>query len=405
MPDTLPRHLPRPGDADLRAIDTPRAILERLVAFPTVSRDGNLALVEWVEAWLAVRGIAAVRVPNAAGTKASLYAHVGPPADGGVLLSGHTDVVPVDGQDWSSDPWTVTERDGRLHGRGTADMKGFDALALWAMGEAARRGVARPLQIALSRDEEIGCVGAPEMLAHMADHGFPKAQAAIIGEPTGMACVTAHKSSLGLHVEVRGHEVHSSMPHRGVSAVMAAAQLIDWANRTNAEQAARPPSQVAALFDPPWSSLHVGLIAGGTAHNIMARSCTFGLGLRTVPDEPLEAWRARIEAAVGEVARGMQAIHPGTGIELTEGFLVPPLAPEPDGAAERLVRALTGDNGIHAASYGTEAGQFQQAGYSAVVCGPGDIAQAHQADEFLALEQLEAGQRMMAALVDRLAAN
>ena len=401
MPDTLPD----PQGEDLSAIDSPRAILERLVAFPTVSRDSNLALVDWVEAWLAARGIAAVRVPNAEGTKASLYAHAGPRAGGGVLLSGHTDVVPVDGQDWSCDPWTVTERDGRLYGRGTADMKGFDALALWAMGEAARRGVARPLQIALSRDEEIGCVGAPEMLAHMAEHGFPRAEAAIIGEPTGMACVTAHKSSLGLHVQVRGHEVHSSMPHRGVSAVMEAARLIDWANRTNAEQAARPPSEVAALFEPPWSSLHVGVIEGGTAHNIMARACRFGLGLRTVPDEPLEAWHARIEAAAAEIARGMQAVHPDTGIELRAGFLVPPLAPEPDGAAERLVRALTGDNGTHAASYGTEAAQFQQAGYSAVVCGPGDIAQAHQADEFLALEQLAAGQRFMEKLLDRLAAN
>ena len=383
--------------------DSPRDLLARLVGFPTVSSETNLPLIDWAEGWLAARGIAATRVPSPCGRKASLYAHVGPEGPGGVLLSGHTDVVPVEGQHWTSDPFTLTERDGRLHGRGTADMKGFVALALWAMGEAARRGVARPLQIALTRDEEVGCIGAPQMLAHMAESGFPRAAAAIIGEPTRMACVTAHKGSAQFPIEVRGHEVHSATPHLGVSAIMEAARVIDWANEVNAERAAAPPSEMAALFDPPHTTLHVGQIAGGTAHNITAGRCSFGLGVRAVPGETAGEWRTRILGKLAEVSAPMRAVHPETGFSIGEVVDVPPLAPQPDNPAEHLVRRLTGDNGTHVVSYGTEAGQFQQAGFAAVVCGPGDIAQAHQADEFIELAQMQEGQRFMERLLDDLA--
>jgi acetylornithine deacetylase len=380
---------------------TPREVLARLVAFPTVSRDSNLPLIDWVEDWLDARGIAAHRVWNEDRTKAGLYAQVGPDVEGGVILSGHTDVVPVDGQDWTSDPWTVTERNGRLYGRGTADMKGFDALALWAMGQAAGRELKRPLQIALSYDEEVGCTGAPPLIAAMRAH-LPRAGAAIIGEPTTMQVVTGHKGGLAWHVHVKGHEVHSSILHTGVSAILEAAKVVDLANRINAENAAQAPGPVAALFDPPWTTAHVGMIAGGTAHNITAGDCRFGFDFRVVPGEDPAHWAARFMAAVAEVEAGMKAVRPEAGITLDPFFELPPLRPETEGAAEALARRLTGYNGTHVVSYGTEASHFQAAGYSAVVCGPGDIAQAHQADEFIELSEMAAGEAFLRRLVDEL---
>lgn len=398
MPDAS--HMPSPEE--FLAVDTPREILERLIAFPTVSRDSNLALIDWVEGWLTARGIPSTRVPNADGTKAQIYAHTGPWEDGGVLLSGHTDVVPVDGQKWSTDPFTLTERDGRLYGRGTTDMKGFVALALWAMGEAARRGIARPLQIALSRDEEIGCVGAPEMLAHMAEAGFQKADAAIIGEPTMLTAVTSHKGGQAWWITAKGHEVHSSIMHTGVSAILESVKVVTLVNELNAENVAKPRTPAALMFDPPWTTVHTGVIQGGTVHNITAGACEFGFDVRLIPGETAAQYRARLFARLGEVEAGMQAVHPDTGFTVEERFGLPPLAPEPDGAAERLVRQITGDNGTHAVSYGTEAGHFQAAGYSAVVCGPGDIAIAHQPDEFITIAQFEGGQAFLKRLLDHL---
>jgi acetylornithine deacetylase len=378
----------------------PKEILARLIAFPTVSRDSNLALVHWVEDYLAGFGIACHRDLDATGAKASLYAHVGPEIPGGVILSGHTDVVPVDGQDWDTDPFDLVERDGRLYGRGTCDMKGFDALAIWAAVEAQRRGVSRPLQLCLSRDEEIGCIGAPPMIARMATH-LPKAALAIIGEPTEWGIVTGHKGGVGFDIQMHGYEVHSSIPHKGVSAIMEAARLIDWANDVNAENRAKVDA--ANPYDPPWTTLHVGVIQGGTAHNITAKDCTFVLSARCIPEEPTEYWAARMQAEIARVEAGMKAVRPEAGITATPLWDVPGLAAETDGAAEALVRRLTGENGSHVVSYGTEAGQFQAAGYSAVVCGPGNIAQAHQPNEFLELAQLEQGQRLMERLLEHLA--
>jgi len=382
---------------------TPREILDRLVAFPTVSRDSNLDLIDWVEEYLAGHGIAATRVPNADGTKAALYAQAGPDMPGGVILSGHTDVVPVDGQDWTSDPFAVAERGGRLYGRGTCDMKGFDALALAALPLALEAGVKRPIQIALSYDEEVGCTGAAPMVAEMAAR-LPRAAAAIIGEPSMMQAVTGHKGGISFSTRIRGYEVHSSLMHTGVSAIMEAARLIEWANARNAEGQAREPTPLAAMFEPPWTTVHVGRIAGGTAHNITAADCAFDMGFRCVAGEDPQDWARAYRAAAAEVEAGMRRIRPEARIEIEQAFAVPALTPEEGGAAETLVRALTGDNGRHVVSYGTEAGHFQAAGYSAVVCGPGDIAQAHQPDEYIEIAQFEAGWRFMQRLVDRLAA-
>ena len=377
---------------------SPRQILDKLVSFPTVSRDTNLPLIDWVEDYLESHGVTAHRVWNEDRTKASLYAHIGPKVAGGVVLSGHTDVVPVDGQVWSSDPWTVTERDGRLYGRGTCDMKGFVALALAAVPLALAADLKRPLQLALSYDEELGCTGAPPMIAEMA-RSLPRAAAVIVGEPSRFSVVTGHKGGTGFKVHVKGYEVHSSLIHTGVSAIMAAAPLIDFANRVNAANAARPPAALAQMFDPPWTTLHVGMIQGGTAHNITAADCRFSCEIRVVPGENIEDWVAAFEGQVAQAVAAMQTIRPETGITLERFFSVPPLRPETDGPAEALARRLTGDNGLHVVSYGTEAGQFQAEGYSAVVCGPGDILQAHQPDEFLEISEFDAGWSFMQRLV------
>lgn len=380
---------------------SPRQILDQLVSFPTVSRDSNLPLVDWVQDYLASHGIQSHRHWHEDGTKAALFAHVGPWEEGAVVLSGHTDVVPVDGQVWTSDPWTVTERDGRLYGRGTCDMKGFDALALWALVEAHRRGVKRPLQIALSYDEEVGCTGAPPMIAAM-QKVLPKGAAAIIGEPSVMKVINGHKGGTGFHVNVKGFEVHSSLLPYGVSAIMEGARLIHWANDRNAWIQAQPRSAQALPFDPPFTTLHVGMISGGTAHNITAADCRFALEMRVVPGEEVEAHAQAFIAEAARIEAAMKAVRPEAGIHLDRFFGVPPLTPEMEGEAEAICRRLTGDNAVGVVSYGTEAGQFQEAGYSAAICGPGDIAQAHQADEWLAVSEFEAGHRFMQRLLDEL---
>jgi acetylornithine deacetylase len=343
-------------------------------------------------------------VPSPDGRKAGIFVHIGPDAPGGVVLSGHTDVVPVAGQDWSSDPFTVTERGGRLYGRGTADMKGFDALALAAIPLALRANLRRPLQIALTYDEEIGCTGAPPLIEAMHAAGLPRAESVIVGEPSMMKVVTGHKGGYAFHIALRGHEVHSSRLPEGVSAVMEGARLVTQLAGLNDIAQAAPVTPQAALFDPPFSTFHVGQISGGTAQNITAGHCVFPFECRLVPGESLADWRVRIDAAIAETQARMQAVHPATGVTLGTFFDVPGLRPEGNGPAERLARRLTGDNGTHVVSYGTEAGHFQSAGYSTVVCGPGDIAQAHQANEFITLDQFSAGWTFMERLVDHLAA-
>ncbi len=381
---------------------SPLEIMTKLISFPTVSRDTNLPLIDWVEGYLADHGIESHRWPDPDQPhKAALFAHVGPRVEGAVVLSGHTDVVPVDGQPWDSDPFTVIERDGKYFGRGTCDMKGFDAIAIWALVEAGYRDLKRPLQLALSFDEEIGCTGAPPMIEAM-QPVLPKGSAVIVGEPSMMKAVTGHKGGQGFVVDVWGFEVHSSIMHTGVNAIMEAARIIAWSNDVNEAERAREPSTVAAMFEPPWTTLHTGVIEGGTAANITAKHCQFDLGYRAVPDADNDAWTAMIKDKISEVEADMQAVHPEARIEVHQRFGVPGLKPEENGAAEGLVRKITGDNASHVVSYGTEAGQFQEAGYSAVVCGPGDIAQAHQPNEFITVAQFEAGVDFADRLLDRL---
>ena len=339
-------------------------------------------------------------IPNEDGTKAGLVAQVGPNVTGGVALSGHSDVVPVEGQDWITDPWNVVEKDDRLYGRGTCDMKGFVALAMAAMVKAKSMDLQRPLQFALSRDEEVGLLGAPDVAKCLLDN-FAKVEAVVVGEPTKMQVVTGHKSCDDLQFHVRGQEVHSSRLHEGVSAVMCAARFVEWVRQQNIESQAKTPSATAALYDPPFTTLHVGKINGGTAHNITAKDCYFSIDLRCVGDERTEDWLAKIQAQIDIIEAEMQAVHPDTffNIHIMRG---PAVVPEVEGKAEALARRLTGDNGSHTVAYGTDGGHFQKEGFSVVICGPGSIAQAHQANEFIELTEFHAGAQMLERLLESL---
>ena len=380
---------------------TAKEMLARLVGFDTESHRSNLALIEFVEDYLSSHGVESTRVYDDTGEKAALYAQIGPAEPGGVILSGHTDVVPVEGQAWSSDPYTLREEGGRLFGRGTADMKGFLAICLAAVPRMQSAGLSRPIQLALSYDEETGCLGAPRMIAAMRE-ALPTAAAAIIGEPTSMKLVTGHKAVVRFDTELRGHEVHSSLLPYGVSAVMEAAELVQWMAQRNEENRGRAAADCP--FDPPFTTLHVGTIQGGSAQNITARDCRFPGEIRAVPGESLDDWIAAYRAQAEAVQARMQAVHSDTWVKVTLTTSVPGCRAEEGGAAEALLRKLTGDNDNAVVSYGTEAGQFQEAGYSAAVCGPGSIEQAHQPDEYITLEQLAAGEAFIDRLIGHLSA-
>lgn len=378
-------------------------LLERLVAFDTVSRHSNLALIEFVEDFLSALGASPTRVPNEDGTKSNLFATIGPAVEGGVVLSGHSDVVPIDGQDWASDPFILTARDGRLYGRGTTDMKGFVALALAAAERAAALPLKRPLHLAISYDEEVGCRGAPPMIETLRT-ALPKPAAVIVGEPTNMKVVTAQKGITVHETTVTGFEAHSSLVGiAGVSAVMIAGKLIafldDWLEKR------RTHGPHDENFTPPHTSVHVGMIGGGTAANITAKTCRFIWDTRMLPGESGEELRSAFDAYVArDILPKMRAISPLCAVKTLRFSDTPGLTPEKDGAAEALARSLTGDNATHAVSYATEAGQFQQAGFSTVICGPGSIDQAHQPNEYIEASEIEAGAVFMNRLLDRLCA-
>ncbi len=377
-------------------------ILTRLVAFDTTSRNSNLQLIEWVEARVAPLMPHLRRVPNADGTKTNLIISFGPlDAPGGVVLSGHTDVVPVDGQDWSTDPWVLTERDGRLYGRGTCDMKGFAACALAFAPAMAKAGLTAPIHIALSYDEEIGCLGAPSLVEVLNQH-YAKPEAVIIGEPSDMGVVSGQKGLSTFHIEITGRAAHSSQVQQGVSAIMEAVPLL--ANLRALAEEVRANAPKNSPFEPPGTTLTIGLIDGGTASNILAQSCNITWDMRfEVGDDP-NVHEARVAAWVAEVDASIKARAPEGGARMMRRSLSPAMAPETQGAAEALARALTGDNTTRAVAYATEGGIFQGGGLSTVICGPGSILQAHQPDEFIEISQLAASCEFMERLVKRLSA-
>jgi acetylornithine deacetylase len=372
-------------------------ILDRLVAFDTISARSNLELIDWVAGYLGQHGIAATRSSAFEG-KANLFATVGPADSGGVILSGHTDVVPVAGQEWHSDPFRLTERGGRLVARGSADMKGFIALALALVPEATRRRLRVPLHLAFTHDEETGCFGAPALIGALPT-GVARPLLAIVGEPTSMQVANRQKGCAFFRTHVTGREGHSSAPDRGLNAIVAASEIIAEIGRLAGE--ARGRGRPENGFDPPHTTLSVGTIAGGTAVNIIARECSFEWDMRNIPDDDAVALKARLDRFIAtDLLPRMRAAYPDAAVETETVVAVPPLVPQADSPAESLARRLTGANTTTTVSFATEAGLYQQAGIPAVVCGPGSIEVAHKPDEYITRAELAAGQAFLDRLLD-----
>ncbi|MFA5901273.1 MAG: acetylornithine deacetylase [Hyphomicrobium sp.] len=361
-------------------------LLARLVGFDTTSHKPNMPLIRFVEDYLLQHGVVSEIVPNADGRKASLFATIGPRETPGVALSGHTDVVPVDGQAWTSDPFVVTERDGKLYGRGTADMKGFVACALAAVPDYVSRRLTVPIHLAFSYDEEIGCLGVRPMIAAFGSR-LIKPRMVFVGEPTSMSVVDSHKGPVRWHIEVKGRAAHSSMAPLGVNAIAVAGKLLRELSDIEHELKLRPQNP---RFDPPYATLQVTRIDGGTATNIVPVSCLIDFDVRAIPGVDITAIDRRIRTFASNVCvPEMQRVAPEAGIHIAIANQVPPYSAGETSEAVALALKLAGQNETHAVSYATEAGLFQVAGSPSVVIGPGDIAQAHTADEWIAKDQLD----------------
>jgi acetylornithine deacetylase len=378
-------------------ISAAKDLLAKLVAFDTTSHKTNIPLIRFVEEYLAGHGIASRRVPTADGEKASLFATIGPAdREGGVALSGHTDVVPVASQSWDTDPFTMVEREGRLYGRGTCDMKGYLACVLAMVPEFKRRKLKVPMHIAFSYDEETGCTGVRPMIAELGK-SLPLPRMVFVGEPTTMGVVDAHKGPVRWRVQVTGKAAHSSMPHLGVNAIAYAGRLISELARLEAELKTLPPNP---RFDPPYTSLQVTQIEGGTASNIVPVPCWFGWEIRGLPGFDTAKLDARVRTFVDTCSQDMQRLAPETGIQMAITNEVPAFGADARSEIVPLAFRLAEQNEAFAVSYCTEAGLFQMGGAPAIVCGPGDIAQAHTPNEFIRIEELEKCLRFLGRLAD-----
>jgi acetylornithine deacetylase len=371
--------------------------LARLISFDTTSRDGNIPLIEFVESYLDGWNIPHFRVDYEAGKKTNLFATIGPDIAGGIVLSGHTDVVPVDGQQWQSNPFTLDERDAKLYGRGTCDMKGFIAVALAMVPKFKAANLKTPIHLALSCDEEVGCKGVRPLVAHIRDH-MKRPRLVIVGEPTSMQVVNAHKAAITFSTEVTGHEAHSSLTDQGVNAIMVAGELLGEINRIKNDMIER--GDPTGRFNPAYSTVHVGVIEGGTAKNIIPRKCSFQWETRLLPTADTEEVPVRFEKFYKTLEPAMKKIADDTGIQNMRTNAVPGLAPEENSPAEHLALHLAEANGTHAVSYCTEAGLFQQIGISAIICGPGSIEQAHKPDEFIAVSEMQKCETFMERLLE-----
>ena len=366
-------------------IYTPVELLARLVSFDTTSHKSNLALVAFVEDYLLQHGVVSTRVTAADGEKASLFATIGPAGEGGVALSGHTDVVPVDGQTWDSDPFQLRAADGKLYARGSSDMKGFLACVLAAVPGYNQRTLKTPIHIAFSYDEEIGCIGVRPMLAEFGKT-LPTPRMVIVGEPTSMRVVDAHKGPVRWQVDVTGRAAHSSMAHLGVNAITYATRLIAELERIEADLKV---SSRNTRFDPPYATLQVTKLEGGTASNIIPVSCRFGFEVRALPGLDINGIEQRLRRFADTACLpDMRAVAGEAAITITRTNNVPPFGADAQSDVVALTLKLTGQNETHTVSYATEAGLFQDAGAPSIVCGPGDIAQAHTANEWIAETEL-----------------
>jgi acetylornithine deacetylase len=374
-------------------------MIERLIAFDTTSRNSNLELIHYVRDYLGELGVTAHLVHDGEGRKANLYATLGPTDRPGIALSGHTDVVPIDDQDWTRDPWKVGEDDGRLYGRGTCDMKSFVAVALAHAPRFLSGELATPIHLCFSYDEEVGCKGVPGLLAFLASQPVKPAMC-VVGEPTDMKVITGHKGKTSICCHVRGKEAHSSLAPQGVNAVNAAARVICHLEDMAARKAAEGPFDHD--FDVPYTTIHSGVIQGGTQLNIVPGHCRFEFEFRYLPqDRPAQLLAEVKRFAEQKVAPAMQAIDPSTGFSWEEMAGFPGLDLAPDAEIIELAKTLSGGNATGKVAFGTEAGLFDKSGIPAVVCGPGSIAQAHKPDEFVTLEQVALCERFMDRLEER----
>ncbi len=378
-------------------IYTPVELLARLVAFDTTSHKSNLEIVAFIEDYLLQHGVASARVTAADGLKASLYATIGPGDSGGVALSGHTDVVPVDGQTWTSDPFSLRSEAGRHYARGACDMKGYLACMLASVPDFKRRNLKTPIHLAFSYDEEIGCLGVRPMIAEFGKT-LAKPRLVIVGEPTNMQVVDAHKGPVRWQVEVTGRAAHSSMAHLGVNAITYGARLIGELERMETELKVTSRND---RFMPPYATLQVTKLEGGTANNIIPIFCRFGFEVRALPGVDVDGIERRIRSyAETNCLPEMLRVADETAITITRVNTVPPFAAADNSEATSLALKLTGHNGTHTVSYATEAGLFQDAGSASIVCGPGDIAQAHTPDEWIADSEIDKCMAFMGRLAD-----
>jgi len=374
-------------------------MIERLIAFDTTSRESNLALIEFVRDYLDGFRIASDLVFGNDRRKANLFATIGPQDRGGVMLSGHTDVVPVDGQAWEGEPFAVAERDGRLYGRGTSDMKSFIAIVLAMVPEFLAVTSATPVHLAFTYDEEVGCLGVRPLIARLV--GRPvKPRLCIIGEPTLMQPVVAHKGKKSVRCLVRGHESHSALAHSGVNAIEAAAEIIARIRQLAREKRDRGPYDPG--FTPPYTTIHTGTVSGGTALNIVPRECRFDFEIRYLPGDDADALLDELRRHAASLVPEMHRVSAATGFEFDEYNAIPALAAAADSEVVQLAQALTGANGLGKVSFGTEGGLYQQAGIPTVICGPGSIEQAHRPNEFIALDQVKQCEAFLHRLIARL---
>ena len=378
-----------------------RELLATLVGFDTTSSKSNLALIAFIEDYLKSHAIGSLRVPSPDGLKADLFATIGGSGNGGIGLSGHSDCVPVEGQRWISDPFTLTAREGKLYGRGACDMKGFLACALASVPLFKARNLREPVHLIVSYDEEVGCTGVRPLIARIGED-LPRPRAIVVGEPTSMRVIDAHKRIDAYRTVVHGREAHSSLPALGVNAISAAAALVGELDRIGAEVAKRENDP---RFEPPYSTMMVGTIKGGTAGNIVPKNCEFQWQVRSLPQaKPGQAQRDLAAFAEKSLLPKMKQVTKEAAIETTSLNTTPAFVAGAGSEAVALALKLTDTAETHAVSYTTEAGLFEQAGCPSVICGPGDIAQAHAADEFVSIEQLDACMEFLAKLAKELSA-
>ncbi len=386
-------------DPAITATEKAIEILDRLISFDTTSRNSNLDMIDFVAAYLDGLEIESRFVKSPDGKKANIFASLGPGAQegGSIALSGHTDVVPVDGQDWDTDPFVMTRRDGRLYGRGTADMKGFIACALAAIPGFKERNLHTPISLIFSYDEEVGCLGIRPLIKQF-ESSLPKPKMVIVGEPTSMTVVDAHKGASRFETIVTGLEAHSSLTHLGVNAIDVAARLIRELRDIEEEFAERHSSH---RFTPPFSTINIGIIEGGTALNIVPKTCRFLWEVRPVPGLDASEVLARLkDFAETRCLPSMRAVSEDCDIRITEQNTIPSFQASATEAVS-LAMNLAGQNSTSAVAFGTEAGLFEQSGTPTVICGPGDIAQAHKPNEFIGVSDLEDCMKFMSRLAER----